>query len=183
MQQFEIILRNDKIKMYRTIAWIFLLLNFSVFIFLLFYDVYHYPAMAFILALGLYLLLRWYLFKKGNSPVFLDEFVFFIPAAGWFGLHSYMVAIGCLLMGILYKLSLQKIKIIFTRGNIIKTNFPKKEFNWNEFNNVILKDDILTLDFKNNKLLQAQIENDDINETDFNSFAHLQISKVNIPAV
>ena len=180
MQQFELILKNDKIKLYRNIAWIFLLLNIAVFIFLMFFDVYRYPALAFTVALGIYLFMRWYLFKSGKANILLDEFVFFIPAAGWFGLHSYMIAIGCLLMGILYKLSLQQIRFVFSRANITKMNFPKKEFNWNEFNNVKLKDYILTLDFKNNKLVQIEIGNRDINEVDFNSFAQLQLNKESV---
>jgi len=183
MQQFDIILKNDKIKSYNNIALIFLLLNFAIFIFLLFYDIYRYPALAFILALIIYLLMRWYLFNNNKTNYFVDEFVFFIPAAGWLGLHNYFIALGCLLMGILYKLSLQKLKFVFTRGNIMKMNFPKKEFKWNGFNNVILKGNILTLDFKNNKLFQAEIENKDVNEIEFNSFAQLQLQKVQNPGV
>ena len=176
MEQFDIILKNDKIKSYNNIAWIFLILNFAVFIFLLFFDIYRYPALAFIGALVIYLLMRWYLFKSNKTKYFLDEFVFFIPAAGWLGMHNYLIAIGCLLMGFLYKLSLQRIKFVFTRDKVAKMNFPKKELEWNEFNNVILKDHILTLDFKNNKLIQAEIEKSlEINEVIFNSFAQAQL--------
>jgi hypothetical protein len=176
MQQFEIILKNDKIKSYNNIALIFLILNFAIFIFLLFYETYRYPALAFILALIVYLSMRWYLYKSNKAGYFIDEFVFFIPAAGWFGLHIYIIAAGCLLMGFLYKLSLQKIKFVFTREKVAKVNFPKKELLWNEFNNVILKDHILTLDFKNNKLMQAEIEKSlEINEAIFNSFAQAQL--------
>lgn len=176
MEQYDIILKNDKIKSYNNIAWIFLLLNFTVFIFLLFYDNYRYPAMAFIIALIIYLLMRWYLFKTNKVNYIIDEFVFFIPAAGWFGMHNYFLAIACLLMGFLYKLSLQKLKFVFSRDKIMKINFPKKEFAWNELNNVILKDHILTLDFKTNKLIQAEIEKSQvINESEFNSFAQTQL--------
>ena len=172
MQQFEIFLENDKKKFYSNIAWIFLFLNFGIFIFLVFYYAYHYPALAFIVALLLYLLLRWYLFNKKRINYLIDEFVFFIPAAGWLGLHSYGIAIACIVMGILYKLSLQRLQFIFTGEKVVKINFPKKEFAWNELNNVILKDRILTLDFKNNKLLQAEIEkSQDVNEVEFNAFA------------
>lgn len=176
MEQFDIILKNDKIKSYNNIAWIFLILNFAVFIFLLFYDSYRYPAIAFIFALIIYLLMRWYLFKTNKANYIIDEFVFFIPAAGWLGMHNYLVGIACILMGLLYKLSLQKIKFVFTRNNIVKINFPKKEFTWNELSNVILKDHILTLDFKNNKLIQAEIEKSQIiNEAAFNSFAQSKL--------
>lgn len=176
MQQFEIFIKNDKVKFYNNIAWIFLFLNFGVFIFLIFYDAYHYPALAFVVALALYLLLRWYLFRKNKTPQLIDEFVFFIPAAGWLGLHIYGIAIACIVMGILYKLSLQKLQFVFTREKIMKMNFPKKEFAWDQLNNVILKDRILTLDFKNNKLLQAEIEtSQNVDEAAFNSFAQSQI--------
>ena len=86
-------------------------------------------------------------------------------------------------MGLLYKVSLQEIKFVFGHENIIKMNFPQKKLDWNLLNNVILKDNILTLDFKNNKLLQAEIEKNDINEIDFNSFAKTRMSKTNIPVV
>ena len=183
MQQFEIIIKNDKVKLYRTIAKIFLLLNFAVFIFLLFYETYRYPSIAFLIAFILYLLLRQYLFRKGHVNNILDEFVFFIPAAGWLGMHNYMIGIGCILMGLLYKLSLQEIKFVFGHENIIKMNFPQKRIDWDLLNNVILKDNILTLDFKNNRLLQAEVEKNGINEIDFNSFAKLRMTKTNIPVV
>jgi hypothetical protein len=183
MQQFEIILKNEKVKLYRTIAKVFLLLNFTVFIFLLFYEPYRYSSVAFLIAFLLYLLLRQYLFRKGHVNNVLDEFVFFIPAAGWLGMHNFVIGIGCVLMGLLYKLSLQEIKFVFGHENIIKMNFPKKILDWDLLNNVILKDNILTLDFKNNKLLQAEIEKNGINEIDFNLFAKLRMSKTNIPVV
>jgi hypothetical protein len=50
---------------------------------------------------------------------------------------------------------------------------PSK-YQWNQFQNIVLKDGLLTLDFKNNKLLQAIIANE-INEqhqAEFNDFCH-----------
>jgi hypothetical protein len=84
-------------------------------------------------------------------------------------------------MGLLYRLSLQHIRFVFARGIIMKTNFPKREFDWSVLNNVVLKDYILTLDFKNNKLVQAEIENKDVDEKEFNSFAAFQLQKVERP--
>lgn len=176
MQQFEIILKNEKVKLYRNMAWVFLFLNFAIFIFLSFYEAYRYTAVGFMIALLLYILMRWYIFSKNNAIHLLDEFVFFIPAAGWFGLHNYAIAVICLLMGFLYKLSIQELKFIFTSDKVMKMNFPKKEFDWNSFSNVILKDNFLTLDFKNNKLIQAEIDQlQNINETQFNVFAKSKI--------
>jgi hypothetical protein len=178
MQQFEIIVKNEKTKSYNKIALINLLLNFVIFSFLLFYYEFQMIALSSILALGLYVLLRWYVFKKQQATQFFDEFVFFIPAMCWFGFRSYALMIILILMGFLFKFSMQKIKFVFSRQSVIKTNFPKKEFDWNLFSNVVLRDNILTLDFKNNRLIQAEIEEPEkIDQQDFNDFAQSKINK------
>src|SRR5574340_1485351 len=140
MQQFEIVCKNDKLNSYRTIALINLLVNFSIFIFLLFYDVYRPVALSALCALALYVLLRLYVSKRQNPRAFFDEFVFFIPAMCWFGLHSYLLMIALVLMGFLYRFSLQPIKLVFGSGGVVKANFPKKEYNWDLISNVILRD-------------------------------------------
>lgn len=55
----------------------------------------------------------------------------------------------------------------------------QKEVNWDEVNNVILKDGLLTIDFKNNKLFQHIILNsdEDISEKEFNDFCEEQLNK------
>ncbi len=177
MEQFEVTLKNDKIKSYKTIAVINLLLHVAVFALLLFYDAYRIVALTSMIALGLYLLLRWYVVTKQHAKFFFDEFVFFIPAMCWFGLQSYGFMIVMILMGVLFKFSLQPVRFIFTAGKITKTNFPKKEFTWNSFSNVMLKDNILTLDLKNNKLIQAEIEKpQQLTEDQFNNFAKANLS-------
>jgi hypothetical protein len=54
-------------------------------------------------------------------------------------------------------------------GISIKKTFSNKLYPWAFFNAVILKDDLLTLDFKNNTVLQLEVENS-INEIGFNDF-------------
>lgn len=46
------------------------------------------------------------------------------------------------------------------------------EFRWNEFSNVILKDELITLDFKNNRLMHLTVNQDltAVNEVEFNLF-------------
>ena len=55
---------------------------------------------------------------------------------------------------------------------IITKMLSKPVYCWNEFNNIILKDNVLTLDFKNNKLLQLNVQESDtkIDENNFNNF-------------
>lgn len=176
MQQFEIILKNDKIKSYRSIALIILVLNLAIFIFLLFYDQYRYEAASAILLIGIYIFMRLYFIRKYNQGNYLDQVLLFVIAGCWFGIQNYFMVLILVILGIFYHLALQTLLFVFTTEKISKMNFPGKEFHWNMFNNVILKDNILTLDFKNNRLIQAEIEKSQhINEKQFNSFAQSQL--------
>ena len=83
---------------------------------------------------------------------------------------------------ILYTLSaiaLTPITLAFTSTDVKKTGFPFKKYLWDQFANVVLKDNMLTLDFKNNKLLQAEIASTNIIEEAFNTFAKEQLAKHN----
>lgn len=75
------------------------------------------------------------------------------------------------------RMAIRKTSFHFSISHIEKINFPVKKYTWDEFANVILKDNLLTLDFKNNRLLQAEIEVADINEEAFNTFAKQQLAK------
>jgi hypothetical protein len=58
---------------------------------------------------------------------------------------------------------------------ILPGMFSQRIVQWNELSNVLKKHDLLTLDFKNNKLLQVEVTDGDIRETEFNQFCHEQI--------
>ena len=50
---------------------------------------------------------------------------------------------------------------------------------WSDTNNVMLKDNVLTIDLKNNKLIQAVIEEGsagEIDEEEFNEFCRRQMA-------
>src|SRR6185312_203056 len=176
MQQFDIILKNDKIKSYRHIALIILLLNLAIFIYLLFYDRYRYEAASAILLIGIYVFMRLYFIKKYKQGNYLDQVLLFVLAGCWLGLQNYLMVTALVILGNLYHLTLQKIQFVFTPEKITRFSFPSKEYDWNLFNNVIVKDNVLTLDFKNDKLIQAEIENQkSVNEQQFNSFARSQL--------
>ena len=57
-----------------------------------------------------------------------------------------------------------------TKGVSIKKMLGDTEHEWSGFNNIILKDNLLTLDFKNNKLLQLNIVENKVDENTFNTF-------------
>jgi hypothetical protein len=74
-------------------------------------------------------------------------------------------------------LSTRKMIVTVSQNNIRYPSFPQKNIPWRELSNVVLKDGLLTIDFKNNKLIQQPILNSDwdINEAEFNTFCRRQL--------
>ncbi len=174
MQKFEVEIKNEKIKSYRMITMLIVILNSLFFIFLLFDNSQRKNALislGFMLAFTGY---RFYLSKKNNEPFFFNEWIFFLLMILW--VDNYLIAIICMLLFLLYTIALQKLRYNFDSFIIEQKKFPWKKYKWNELRNVILKDNMLTMDFKNNKLMQAEIVNADINESQFNAFAKRQLS-------
>ena len=64
------------------------------------------------------------------------------------------------------------LEIGFTEKQIVFNSLIKKRYTWQDFNNVVLKDNVLTLDFKSNKLFQKETidEDGEADEDEFNSF-------------
>ena len=69
--------------------------------------------------------------------------------------------------------------VIVSMSNVILPGLTRQRIvEWSELTNVIKRDDLLTLDFKNNRLMQVQIVNaDDVPENEFNQFCRQQLSK------
>lgn len=73
------------------------------------------------------------------------------------------------------------LEIGFSDQEIVINSLFKKRYQWNQFDNIILKDGLLTLDFTNNRILQREIEDDEDNEADedeFNAYCKRQLAKV-----
>ena len=73
----------------------------------------------------------------------------------------------------------KKLVVHVTDKTIVVPYMFQKDVSWDEVNNVILKDGLLTIDFKNNRLFQHIILNSDkdINEKEFNEFCREQLDK------
>lgn len=70
-------------------------------------------------------------------------------------------------------------EIAFDNDEIIINSFPKKRYTWDAFQNIVLKDGLLTLDYKNNTLFQKQIESSVEKELEdaFNLFCQERLNK------
>ncbi len=64
----------------------------------------------------------------------------------------------------------KKSLIHFSDEGIVYPSFPLKKYAWSEVSQVVWKDDVLTIDLKNNKLLQLTIEDGFAKRFDYNAF-------------
>ncbi len=150
------------------------------------YYYYNFPRSgAAYLYFGIGIILCWIyaILKKRMRGQAFFRFGLLIGAAGWF--------IGPqrnLLMGVLYAIAglLEKQvkfpkEIGFSEHEISFNTFPRKALKWNEINNALIKDGLITIDMKNNKLIQGEIEGyvtADL-EKEFNEFCKRCISTFN----
>ena len=88
-----------------------------------------------------------------------------MPYAQW------MVAVFALLALLEYQAK-KPVEIGFADDHIMLSRLFRKKVSWNEVDNVVLKGGLLTLDFKNNKLLQKEIDSgeNEATEEEFNDW-------------
>lgn len=183
MRQFEIELKNDKKKSYRLYNWFALVISLAGFSFLLFFNEWFVEALGAIILVIIYLLTRYYRLTKRKAVYLFDDqgYFLFLLCFTWLGLGKFLIAGICLVLGLVYLAAMQKITFIFKEEGVTKTNFPRREIQWNTLDNVILKDRILTMDFKNNHIIQGEVESSKtMNDLDFNHFVKDQLN--NAPA-
>jgi hypothetical protein len=113
------------------------------------------------------------------------RYLFLLAAAGWMFLSSapWVGAFFFLLTFLEYQTK-RPLEIGFDNDRIVINTLIKQQFDWSAFNNVILKDGLLTLDFKSNRLIQREIteddEDDDADEEEFNAYCRTRLTAVAI---
>lgn len=83
----------------------------------------------------------------------------------------WLIALFVLLAILEYQAKLSP-EIGFSKDHIQFNGLFKKKYQWSEIDNVVLKDGLLTVDFKNNKLFQKEIDTgeNEASEQEFNEW-------------
>ena len=182
MEKFQLTLKNAKLKSYHLIAWLLVFLNIAALYIVSFQTPGTYGDRFGIT--GTLLLALLFLFVRRT-----DKFNFpdrkkalltinFLVLFFWIRWGLYAPAAAIIVFEFLYLYSVRKFEVQVEKENIIYPSFPKRTILWNELQNIILKDGILTIDFRNNKVIQQELQEDDIvNEKDFNEFCRQQLNK------
>jgi len=150
-----------------------------IFILILLQRIYEYPSARIInllvcVSVSGMLVYNILQFRKGKKislrPLHIVAFLalLLIPPINWFLLFF-------IVMALLEKMALTPEEIGFSDEEIVFSGMMKKTIRWNELNNVILKDGIISIDFNNNKLIQKETddgddEDEDASEEEFNLY-------------
>ncbi|MBK5271728.1 MAG: hypothetical protein JJE22_12020 [Bacteroidia bacterium] len=176
MKKYEIVLQNEKAKTYPTISWLIVVLNFIAFLYFGISRTSKNISYPFIAAAILIFIFLWFLsIKKDSKPAtYKFRFFFSVIILSWIIIHFYWAAAINLFLFIIQDITSRSLVVLFSEEEIIYPSFPKRTIQWQQLNNVILKDGILTIDCKNNRVYQDAIDSD-VNEASFNDFCNEQL--------
>ena len=85
-----------------------------------------------------------------------------------------------ILAGIIEKYLSKNKEIGFSEAGIVMSGLFPKKISWSELNNVIIKDDLMTMDFNNNKIFQRYTDDEEEDEyevesEEFNDYCRLRV--------
>ncbi len=180
---FTIELKNEKVKSYKKSIIAIIVLNIIFFLILAITSEINKIKLFSILLIGLLLssfAIQYYLQKKNNTFNAVLTSIIFIIFTHLF-LQFWWQALAMAIISLFYYYAIRKLQLSISKDGISYPSFPPKNIEWMELNNLILKDHLLTIDFKSNKLVQAEIKSDEkdvvIDEKDFNDFCRQQLNK------
>ena len=181
MSNYEIFLKNHKVKFYSRFGWLIIIINFFVIAYLTYVldklSMNKLPLM--VLAVVILISLYFTIVKKNDLADLKHLVPFCIILPAWINLDFPWIA-GLNAVLFLMSLIAGKTPVIYIDDReIFYPSFPKKKIKWNELTNMILKDGYLTIDFKNNKLIQQLVDETQtrIDEKEFNEFCQQQLNK------
>lgn len=183
MQQFQITLKNEKKKQYERIAFFIIIANIAAFAFLSFASITRTGRISFLvgaIAVFICLLIDYFLIRiKNNEDTPYRVFALFLISMVWINSSYWWIGIILFVPGLFYLVSKRPLLVITGKEKIIYPSFPQKNISWVTLNNVILKDGLLTIDLKNNRLIQQAIDESktSVNEKEFNDFCRDQLNK------
>ncbi len=179
MKAYELVMQNHKLKTYQKISWLVVAMNFFAFIYITYQLIntveFRWPLLGALLIAVFVIIVQVKIRKDpGTQTQFL--FPFFVIMFTWMQLNNYWFVLAILLIVVFENMSKKKLVVSIDEEKIIYPSFPKKEFHWQEIKNLLLKDDLLTIDFKTNKLIQALVVETDVDEEQFNEFCRERLA-------
>jgi hypothetical protein len=182
MNQFTFTLKDNNQKAFNSFFWFLLFLHIIAASVVVINTTGKPQKIIAIITIAVYFILTaaFFLLKNKLKLSAYQLVVFTLVIVFWLLQNAWLPAIICIAaIFFAYKIVHTKSTAVFSTQNITLTKLLfKKVHDWSVVENVVLKDNLLSVDFKNNQLLQVEItsENPAIDEKEFNQFCKLQLS-------
>ena len=173
-QGFEIGLKNNKHRSYSRIRYLVVLMDLAFFIC---YVIHERQGAAWLFVLLAVVGITETASQKGFLKQRMASIVIYgCLAIAWAMINGWFTLLH-LLLSFLDTISTSALHVSINKEGIIYPSFPEKKIAWEELQNVVLKDGILTIDFMNDTLLQAYVDTDNTttDETVFNQYCREQL--------
>lgn len=118
------------------------------------------------------------LYQSRNKRKTVYRYALFIAGMLWIIVPSMQwLCVPFTILGFIEGTAKLPLDVGFLDDRVVINTLLKRRYSWTDFNNVILKDNLLTLDFKNNRLLQRETidEDGDAEEDEFNAYCQEQL--------
>lgn len=183
---YVITIKQPDYKTADAIAFLMLVLAVSFFGYVILHQwsskVYGNAAILYVVITAFIVLWSVYCFyaaRKKNEIAYY-RLALFAAAIGWFTqpVENYWMAGLFLVAALLEKQVKFPQELGVDDSGIAFNTLPQKDYEWKDINNLLLKDGILTVDYKNNKLFQHEIESEvslDL-EKEFNEYCGAKLA-------
>ena len=180
MQEYSFTLRNEKKDLYNLFGRLIIFINIVLFVYRALAgseNRIQYAGIPSIVFLILAFITQYFLrntrYRFGLHPYF------FIITIAWLSDGVYWIAVTAIVFDLLHTLATFLPIVKIDEQLVTYPSFPRKKIRWPMLNNIILKDGLLTIDLKNNKLIQQYLDEKSpvVNEKEFNDFCKKQLNK------
>ncbi|CAN5432903.1 hypothetical protein BH10BAC2_BH10BAC2_47490 [soil metagenome] len=181
-QEYRIVVKNERYNHTRIFQLVFLAIMSVFFIIAAYYKndmfAFAWPALicfSIFIAQNQADFPRYKFFRITN---FLES-GFLWAIAGSMLLLTWWIALLVIIIAVLQLFIKKQYEIIFTKEAVVIKAPPEKNVEWQSLQNLVVKDELLTIDYKNNKIFQAELIpalSNIGNEAEFNDFCRLQLA-------
>ncbi|MEQ1677838.1 MAG: hypothetical protein ABL876_14100 [Chitinophagaceae bacterium] len=180
MAEFEITLKNEKARSYKRSLLVIIILNLLTFLFLAYVSPNNELQKKCLFAsASIAISIIFHFVIKNKERVDFRGAAIGLSLYFYIRMHYYWLAIALALLVLLYFFAVRTLRLYVSASNVSYPSLPRRKIYWSQLNNMILKDGLLTIDLKNNKLIQQTVDKyaDAINEQEFNDFCQQQLNK------
>lgn len=182
---YVVTLKQSHLATVNLIGSLSLLMSASTFLFVYFIETKDRNGLWPAAAVGILLIWAWNQWQKKQSKPQQYKIGLLLAAITWASMpYARWMGLLMLILFLLEATAKKPVEIGFGIEEIVINEWIPRRFQWSELEQVVLKDNLLTLDFRNNRLFQKEVleeEDAEAGEDEFNEFCAAQLNRPSSP--